>query len=570
MSRYSRIIIFAFAFFVVAEYASADCMNCECCFLSGTASCTESCQTVFGAGYAGVCADPSSTNPASCCSCYSECIPGSVSGCMFCNSSGTDWLDDDSRCPAGQNCLDGQCWKFFNVKDYGAAGDGAADDTDAVQSAVDDASNYGQGNIVLIPRGTYMIEAWDWNIVTADWTDMYKGVQLKNNTNIRLVDGAILRAIPSNSTNYCVIKIWGAHNVSISGGTVEGERDEHVIADPARPGEWGMGIDIRHSSMVSVSDMTFKDAWGDGIYISGTQTGAWNRNVVIKNVVCDNNRRQGVSLEDGENILIENAVLKNTDGTSPQFGIDIEPYLDYQRLKNIRLRNITTSNNKGGGVLLTTCSYARIFGVGGFYVSITDHTSWNETGSTYGPFVNWIGSGNPNQTGILFYNGYRTEYGCSAGCFEPACDMDGVCDTGEDYGNCPIDCCLGECDTYGARECYGDSYRTCGSYDLDPCLEWSGFTGCAPSQVCMNGDCVTTTSTTISPTTSKSPITSSTTTSTTLPEECAMPGNGPPCGVVELSEVVAAINQWAAGTFELGDLINLINSWADPAGHPPV
>ena len=41
-----------------------------------------------------------------------------------------------------------------NVKDYGALGDGAADDTSAIQSALDDASSRG-GGTVLIPAGTY-------------------------------------------------------------------------------------------------------------------------------------------------------------------------------------------------------------------------------------------------------------------------------------------------------------------------------------------------------------------------------------------------------------------------------
>jgi hypothetical protein len=53
-----------------------------------------------------------------------------------------------------------------------------------------------------------------------------------------------------------------------------------------------------------------------------------------------------------------------------------------------------------------------------------------------------------------------------------------------------------------------------------------------------------------------------------------MPGNYPDengsCDEVTLSEIVNAINQWAAGTFELGDVVALINSWADPIHHPPV
>jgi len=76
----------------------------------------------------------------------------------------------------------------------------------------------------------------------------------------------------------------------------------------------------------------------------------------------------------------------------------------------------------------------------------------------------------------------------------------------------------------------------------------------------------TTTSTTTSTTSTSSTITS--TTSTTL-SACLMPGNNPPCGTVELSEVVSGINQWANGGMSLGEVIDLINSWADPASHAP-
>ena len=45
----------------------------------------------------------------------------------------------------------------FNVKDYGAVGNGTTDDTKAIQSAVDAAIKAGAGNTVLIPAGTYLV-----------------------------------------------------------------------------------------------------------------------------------------------------------------------------------------------------------------------------------------------------------------------------------------------------------------------------------------------------------------------------------------------------------------------------
>jgi Pectate lyase superfamily protein len=46
---------------------------------------------------------------------------------------------------------------LYNVKDYGAAGDGETDDTDAIQAALNDAQNSTFGGCVYFPAGTYKI-----------------------------------------------------------------------------------------------------------------------------------------------------------------------------------------------------------------------------------------------------------------------------------------------------------------------------------------------------------------------------------------------------------------------------
>jgi len=55
-------------------------------------------------------------------------------------------------------CMDAQAtdYAYFNVKDYGAAGDGIADDTSAIQATINAVSAAGTG-VVFVPYGTYRI-----------------------------------------------------------------------------------------------------------------------------------------------------------------------------------------------------------------------------------------------------------------------------------------------------------------------------------------------------------------------------------------------------------------------------
>jgi hypothetical protein len=120
------------------------------------------------------------------------------------------------------------------------------------------------------------------------------------------------------------------------------------------------------------------------------------------------------------------------------------------------------------------------------------------------------------------------------------------------------------------------SWQTDGGFNI--CCSPVGHTCAADgdccSGICSGGQCSTeinTTTTTTSSTTTTSTTTtaSSTSTTSTTMQQCVMSGNYPPCGEVALSEVVAAINRWAADEFDLGEIISLINSWADPSEYPP-
>jgi hypothetical protein len=218
-----------------------------------------------------------------------------------------------------------------NVKSYGALGNGIQDDTDAIQSAVDYVSRLG-GGIVIIPDGTYMI-------------DSKRSISLPSKLELKLMPGAILKALPNNLGHYRVVCIDGQNGVVITGGTIEGERNRHMGKD----GEWGMGIEIDGSRNVIVNDININNCWGDGIYL-GTGRAGFNENIKIQNVKETANRRNGISIISGDNVDVENCIISQSGGTEPGDGVDIEPNDLSDVISGIRLFNILTSTNAGNGL----------------------------------------------------------------------------------------------------------------------------------------------------------------------------------------------------------------------------
>lgn len=112
--------------------------------------------------------------------------------------------------------------------------------------------------------------------------------------------------------------------------------------------EWRMALRLSGVKNVLVENMTFKSSGGDGICL-GKLDGNPCRNVTIRNCVCDDNHRQGISACVFDGLVIEDCVLSNTKGTPPQAGIDIEPNQETDEVCNLVMRNVQSVNNAGSG-----------------------------------------------------------------------------------------------------------------------------------------------------------------------------------------------------------------------------
>lgn len=209
-------------------------------------------------------------------------------------------------------------------------------DHEMIQKAIDYASA-NRLKKVFIPDGNYQIDA-------AGAITSQRGVSLRDNIHLRLSSKAVLMAIPNKSANYSILRINNVSNVKISGGIIKGERGEHL----GKSGEWGMGIDINTSNNIEVENVLIEDCWGDGIYIGGTMP---SKGILIDSVKCTNNRRQGLSVVNCDDLIIRNSVFSLTKGTSPQSGIDLEPN-EGQTVKNVEIYNCLLEKNADRGLLM--------------------------------------------------------------------------------------------------------------------------------------------------------------------------------------------------------------------------
>jgi parallel beta-helix repeat protein len=231
---------------------------------------------------------------------------------------------------------------IINVKDYGAKGDGSTDDTTEIQTALD------QGGIIVIPAGTYMINA----VTSSHDNPTSGGLSIPSNTTLFISPEATIKAIANSSDSYAVIRIADVSNVRIcGGGMIQGERSSHN----GSTGEWGYGVCINGGENVTIEDIVIKDCWGDGILVgsgNGTPKSSYpSKNIKISGVVCDNNRRQGMSIIHADSVHVELSTFKNTNGKAPQSGIDLEPETSSgYYCKNVAIVNCHMESNTGDGI----------------------------------------------------------------------------------------------------------------------------------------------------------------------------------------------------------------------------
>jgi parallel beta-helix repeat protein len=274
----------------------------------------------------------------------------------------------------------------FNVTaaPYNADATGATDATAAIQAAINAAG--GTGGTVLIPDGTYKINP------VAVSTSGSHGIALKSNMTLKMTSGASLQAIGVSSSSYVVVLVSAVSNVNIVGGTIIGERATHSGSG----GEAGMGLSITGSQHVVVQGVTAKECWGDGFYVTNASS-----DVSFCGVTSDHNRRAGISITSVNGLSIKNSIFKNTTGTLPEAGLNIEPNPGETASYISISTGCVFSNNAGGGIQtgvpISSTGSAFVIGV------VIDGNTF--TGNGVNPIDGFVGQ----KSGILVTNSNGTQ-----------------------------------------------------------------------------------------------------------------------------------------------------------------
>ena len=230
---------------------------------------------------------------------------------------------------------------IYNVRDYGATGDGSSNDRAAIQRALDDAYTAGGGSVYL-PAGTYAIAPTDGNKATT------AGLQIRDNvtvygdgmgdTVIKVMDGyaggmtGIMRTpYGQENANITVRDLTLDGNRANTTGKVDGWFNGYI------PGQDGKDTNI------TLERMEIKNASGYGFDPHEQTVG-----LVIRDSVAHGNGLDGFVADYIVDGLFENNV---------SYGNDRHGFNIVTSTNDFTMRNNVAYDNNGGGIVIQRGSF---------------------------------------------------------------------------------------------------------------------------------------------------------------------------------------------------------------------
>ncbi|KAB1071268.1 hypothetical protein F6U93_00625 [Tamlana haliotis] len=202
-----------------------------------------------------------------------------------------------------------------------------------------------------------------------------EAINVPSDFNLVMTENTHLRVQPNNAPQYCLLALRDVSNVTVKGGNLYGDRDQHDYSGGGQHGshEWGNVMELHAAKNSIVENVTMKYGSGDGLRISSLKH-AWeadynaSHTLMVRNCTFDSNRRNNISIVDGYNIDIDNNLIinagvdtPNSTGAAPKFGLDVEAvreadgnggYIYWQKAEDIRITNNTERGSAAGGFIV--------------------------------------------------------------------------------------------------------------------------------------------------------------------------------------------------------------------------
>jgi hypothetical protein len=211
----------------------------------------------------------------------------------------------------------------------------SSDATEAVQAAINSGAS-----TVIVP---YVGRPW-----------IVRPIQLVSNQTIVLEPGVILQAKKGEfrGKRDCLLMGERVENLTIRGygATLRMWREEYA-GSGYTPSEWRHCLYFRGATNVTILGLRAERSGGDGMAFGPTYDEERRpcRSILVRDCVCDQNYRQGMSVSTVDGMRIANCVFSNTDGTRPKAGLDLEPDNSRDLLANIVVEDCVAEGNRGSG-----------------------------------------------------------------------------------------------------------------------------------------------------------------------------------------------------------------------------
>lgn len=234
------------------------------------------------------------------------------------------------------NILINQNTVEVNAADFGFT---SSDATTALQGAIDS-----QADIIHI------------NDMGIDW--IVEPIFLRSAQKLMFEDGVKVKAKTGSFTGLydCMFAGEKIRDTEITGCATFEMRKADYLGSGYEESQWRHCFSLRSCYNVLIDGPRILSSGGDGIYIGVSDSDVSDapgcKNTIIRNVLCENNYRDAITVTSAIGLVIENGIFRTSDGFMVMSGIDFEPNRNIERLDDIIVRNCIFEDNSYWGILL--------------------------------------------------------------------------------------------------------------------------------------------------------------------------------------------------------------------------